>query len=189
MPQHVYKEQQSHAQEVARQMQRGGTTAHDIGLRGDTHIPPEVAHQAVRVYTRMANREATRAQGAGETVSSATLHALLDDALDVAADTAPTARMHTTEEVQSPEAMPGWGDGKSAEPAELEEIDPTTDDRVFAVLDDGCNRTCHSAHWAKRAEERLRKLGRAVPWASRSGAAYTGIGGMKNLAAGRSQWG
>ena len=30
-------------------------------------------------------------------------------------------------------------------------VDPETDDRVFALLDDGCNRTCHTWYCAWKA--------------------------------------
>ena len=36
------------------------------------------------------------------------------------------------------------GEQREAEVEELEGVDLASDPRVFAILDDGCNRTCHS---------------------------------------------
>ena len=40
----------------------------------------------------------------------------------------------------------------------LELVDPKTDDRVFALLDDGCKRTCHISYWAWKAKYGLKKI-------------------------------
>ena len=42
-------------------------------------------------------------------------------------------------------------DGPPEDMRHLELVDPETHDRVFALLDDGCNRTCHTSYWAWKA--------------------------------------
>ena len=49
-------------------------------------------------------------------------------------------------------------------------------DHVFAVLDEGCNTTCHSRRWAEMAE-RLKKPGLTFPFTDEvSPKKFTGLG-------------
>ena len=50
-------------------------------------------------------------------------------------------------------------------------------DHVFAVLDEGCNTTCHSRRWAEMAEGRLKKRGLTFPFTDEvSPKKFTGLG-------------
>ena len=50
-------------------------------------------------------------------------------------------------------------------------------DHVFAVLDEGCNTTCHSRRWAEMAESRLKKRGLTFPFTDEvSPKKFTGLG-------------
>ena len=49
-------------------------------------------------------------------------------------------------------------------------------DHVFAVLDEGCNTTCHSRRWAEMAEKRLEKRGLTFPFTDESPKKFTGLG-------------
>ena len=44
----------------------------------------------------------------------------------------------------------------------LEEVDLDVDDRVFALLDDGCNRTCHTSKWAHEARYGFDKVNKEL---------------------------
>ena len=49
-------------------------------------------------------------------------------------------------------------------------------DHVFAVLDEGCNTTCHSRRWAEMAEKRLERRGLTFPFTDESPKKFTGLG-------------
>ena len=49
-------------------------------------------------------------------------------------------------------------------------------DHVFAVLDEGCNTTCHSRRWAEMAEKRLEKRGLTFPFTDEAFKKFTGLG-------------
>ena len=43
--------------------------------------------------------------------------------------------------------------------AALEVVDLETDKRVFAIIDDGCSRSCHSQKWALNARLNFKAVG------------------------------
>ena len=46
--------------------------------------------------------------------------------------------------------------------AGLEVVDIMEDSRVFMVLDEGCNRTCHGEAWVGNARTKLMMHGRSI---------------------------
>jgi len=44
-------------------------------------------------------------------------------------------------------------------PKELREVDIVTDPGIWAILDEGCNTTCHSRSWRLNAQEKLEAMG------------------------------
>ena len=55
-------------------------------------------------------------------------------------------------------------------------VDTETDDRIFALLDDGCNRCCHSSYWMERASKKLHKLNRKIKVLNHRERSFEGIG-------------
>ena len=59
---------------------------------------------------------------------------------------------------------------------------------IYVVLDEGCNSTCHSKHWAEVVETKLKNLGYQIPFKDTKGKTFSGLGtggtstGMPNLA-------
>ena len=41
----------------------------------------------------------------------------------------------------------------------LQRVDLSRDERIFALLDEGCNRTCHTPAWSRHAEKVLHLMG------------------------------
>ena len=62
---------------------------------------------------------------------------------------------------------------------QLEEVDPLRDDHVYAMLDEGCNSTCHGEKWRIDAEKKLEKLGFRAKAAPLTVGTYRGIGGAE----------
>ena len=65
----------------------------------------------------------------------------------------------------------------------IESVDPETDDRVFALLDDGCNRTCHTSYWAWKAKHGFNKVNQDLGNLITTNVIprYKGIGSAKGL--------
>ena len=57
-----------------------------------------------------------------------------------------------------------------------ETVDVARSSHVFAVLDEGCNSTCHSKAWAVDAEARLARLGYSMPLKDDSCKSFAGLG-------------
>ena len=49
--------------------------------------------------------------------------------------------------------------GKEYTETGLEIVDPKNDDRVFAILDEACNRSCHTKRWADHAARAFERKG------------------------------
>ena len=58
----------------------------------------------------------------------------------------------------------------------FETVDIARSPHVFAVLDEGCNSTCHSKAWAVDAEARLARLGYSMPLKDDSCKSFAGLG-------------
>ena len=75
---------------------------------------------------------------------------------------------------------------------ELETVDLKTDNRVFGMLDEGCNASCHGTAWAKHAMRAFARHGshkvmsQLDPTNQRS---YSGIGNKKSLGTRTVPWG
>ena len=54
------------------------------------------------------------------------------------------------------------------------------DPNIYAILDEGCNSTCHSQYWIEKAEAIFKKLGYKVGWASKEGKVFSGLGSQGN---------
>ena len=65
--------------------------------------------------------------------------------------------------------------------AGLEKVDILTDPRVFALLDEGCNRTCHGEHWRMNAQQKLQMMGRSLGPLTGVSKTYTGLGQTKSM--------
>ena len=116
---------------------------------------------------------------AGATLPSTTLHDWLDEAIDRVADNEfvkaePDHTAFMTTDVQSPESDP------TVQHETLKEIGLYGDEtKVYAILDDGCNRSCHTAHWAAHAERALKSRNRTLSWRSKEQRTFGGLGGAQ----------
>ena len=73
-----------------------------------------------------------------------------------------------------------------ASAANLEVVDLMTDPRVFVLLDECCNKSCHTRKWLERAKKEFDRLGVAVGDLFGEPKSYTGIGkkttvGLRNI--------
>ena len=50
------------------------------------------------------------------------------------------------------------------------------DPNIYVVLDEGCNSTCHSKHWAEVVETKLKNLGYQFPFNDTKGKTFSGLG-------------
>eukprot|EP00435_Cladocopium_sp_Y103_P038080 s1209_g10.t1 len=58
----------------------------------------------------------------------------------------------------------------------FEAVDVEKSPHVFALLDEGCNSTCHSNAWAADAEKKLARLGYTMPLKDDGGKSFAGLG-------------
>ena len=58
----------------------------------------------------------------------------------------------------------------------FESIDIENSPHVFALLDAGCNSTCHSSSWAAEAEKKLAQFGYTMPLKDDGGKSFAGLG-------------
>ena len=58
----------------------------------------------------------------------------------------------------------------------FESIDIEKSPHVFALLDEGCNSTCHSSAWAAEAEKKLARFGYTMPLKDDGGKSFAGLG-------------
>ena len=68
-----------------------------------------------------------------------------------------------------------------SEPPGLPWVDIYEDPGIWAVLDEGCNSTCHGEQWARNAEMKLNKLGYRVRWINRDPKTYKGVGQSRTV--------
>ena len=61
-------------------------------------------------------------------------------------------------------------------PSELPSIDLEKEERVFAVLDEGCNSTCHTTAWYKHAKKIMKKNGKPISDLSGPEKKFRGVG-------------
>ena len=47
------------------------------------------------------------------------------------------------------------------------------DPNIYVVLDEGCNSTCHSKHWAEVVETKLKNLGYEFPFNDTKGKTFS----------------
>ena len=76
-------------------------------------------------------------------------------------------------------APPEVSNDESA-PPKMVRIDLKKDPRVFAILDDGCNRTCHAPAFAKHLEQALQAEGKTMPKLAGESRRHSGIGGCSS---------
>ena len=75
------------------------------------------------------------------------------------------------------------GEGPSPGMQHLEVVDLDKDDRMVAILDDGCNRTRHRSHWAWKAQYGVNKVNQDLGELVKTNVIpkYKGIGSAKGL--------
>ena len=71
-------------------------------------------------------------------------------------------------------------------PADLPWVNIFEDEDVWAVLDEGCNSTCHGTRWAEDAEKKFNKKGWKCPWVHHRGKEYSGVGNETTI--GKRNW-
>ena len=168
------------------------------------------------VVTTFKGLARTYAQKTEETsISQRQLEKLLEDAIDVVQDAgdsdgAPGAKGSAPKSSRQAAAMmhvddppKSSGDGDALLGGELpsgahrlyhpdlETVDPSTDRRVFALLDEGCNAGCHSVAWAKHAASAFGEAGSHRPMSeldTTNTKSYKGIGNKKSLGFRRIPW-
>ena len=80
---------------------------------------------------------------------------------------------------------------KSSTPSQvagLEKGNILEDPRVFALLDEGCNRTCHGERWRKNAQYKLQMLGRSLGPLIGDPKTYSGLGQTRSLGRRSTPW-
>eukprot|EP00972_Heterocapsa_arctica_P034988 5150036-Heterocapsa_arctica.AAC.1 len=77
----------------------------------------------------------------------------------------------------------------TAEPAKLPMIDIQKESRRFAILDEGCNSTCHTRAWAQKAEVVLEQKDKEYSKLTGITRNYKGLGGARSLGRRKVPWG
>ena len=87
-----------------------------------------------------------------------------------------TAMMHTTSYAAPSTSSPAASSSPTRNLPGLPVVDLNDTGRLFAILGDGCNSTCHTESYANLAQKVLPQLGRALcPLQAGTGVGYTGI--------------
>ena len=58
----------------------------------------------------------------------------------------------------------------------LRDVDPTADEGVWAIVDDGCNSCCHGEVWRQNAEATMKVLRLQPIWEHRKATTFNGVG-------------
>eukprot|EP00972_Heterocapsa_arctica_P006342 931203-Heterocapsa_arctica.AAC.1 len=77
----------------------------------------------------------------------------------------------------------------TAEPAKLSMINIQKDNRLFAILDEGRNSTCHTKAWVQKAEIVLEQKDKEYSELIGITRNYRGLGGARSLGCRKIPWG
>ena len=127
--------------------------------------------------------EAQRAQP-GELISENVLKTMLEDAIDMTLGPLPSpyAHMVTDAEPETDAEHTNIGEEpqeREIAPPDVETVNTDSDPRIFALLDDGCNKTCHSKDWRIKADVKLKNMNMKSKQMSTREKTFTGIGDVK----------
>ena len=78
---------------------------------------------------------------------------------------------------------------RSSHPVDLPVVDIAEDPRLFAILDEGCNSTCHTKSWAAKARNVLQGYGKELGPVIGSGKYSKGLGGATSMGKRDVPWG
>ena len=170
IPQDEYQSQKQVVDEALRQGQ-GELLICDME-RSQQRFKRQQARDTAKLFQKMTCRYADKVEG---TIQFKDLIGILEDSADKILDVEhdAIAMVH----VQLPDEIAAVG----GPPVQLEVVDPDADDRVFVVLDEACNRTCHSTRWAEHAQHQFKLRGRDLGELEGLPKSYKGIGGKDGL--------
>ena len=88
---------------------------------------------------------------------------MLEDAIDLTIGPIPSpyAHMATDQEPEADTEHTNIGEDpqeREIAPPDVEIVNTDNDPRIFALLDDGCNKTCHSKDWRLKADTKLKNM-------------------------------
>ena len=86
---------------------------------------------------------------------------------------------HSPQHLPPGAALPGGGHAgfMAVTDRKVAPLMAPSSEKIYTVLDNGCNSSCHGSEWAERAIEVLAKHGRTLDWAcEQSAPQYRGIG-------------
>ena len=113
------------------------------------------------------------------------LEALLQDAVELVVE----ASAEAAGEPPGPNLALMHCTKRSNHPVHLPVVDIAEDPRLFAILDEGCNSTCHTKSWAAKARNVLQGYGKELGPCRGSEKYYKGLGGAKSMGKRNVPWG
>ena len=186
MPQDSWRERQELGKAAASASHHTAQVAARAIISEHAVISIAQAHQIANLTQQLMTRAIVSAEVSSTLVPSAVLISAVEDAIDAVLQAPPNGQVfmavsqnNTFAPLESsddesdaehyapgividdpdqlfPTAFPLMPD---TDPADLPWVDIFKDENVWAVLDEGCNSSCHGSHWAENAAEELNKLG------------------------------
>ncbi len=161
MPQAAARERKTAAEKVAQGTEDTVRSALTLVQQEDMKMPKRLAIECLKEVARQVNQFSD-----DEEVRASDLTKMLQDTMDSASLSArdpgvpPVAMMHWSRYYQDE-----WSNWEPENPMpvhgcpDLRVVDIMRDDGVWAILDEGCNMTCHSRSWRENAQQKLLNLG------------------------------
>ena len=137
---------------------------HQKEERADVELSAQDALKAASLFYELLRVHCSKV-GPDTPIKHSDLEQLLADAVDITSQEA-VAYMHVSDEPEDSNGVL----------RKLEVVDPKTDPRVFVILDEACNRTCHTVKWAKHAAKVLDQLDRPLGRLENDTTSYNGLG-------------
>ena len=157
--------------------------------RGSDHLSVEQAVVALGKF----KEDAEITLSSAESVSIKDLHEILRDAIDFAIEgddePAPVAAASASSAAagsrRGPIAYTATAQEADLVELNLPDVNIMEDERVWAVLDEGCNSSIHGSIWAKNAEQKLNRLGFRMDWSDEAQKVFKGLGSAVTQTLGR----
>ena len=177
MPQEAARERQTAARKVALGTEDTVKAALTLVEQQDVKMPKRLAIECLKEVARQVSLFPE-----DEEIRASDLTKMLQDTMDTVSLNArdpgvpPVAMMHWSRYNQDE-----WSNWEPENPMpvhgcpDLRVVDMMNDDGVWAILDEGCNMTCHSRSWRQNAEQKLLNLGFTME-ALEARKEYNGVG-------------
>eukprot|EP00434_Breviolum_minutum_P004941 symbB.v1.2.004358.t1/scaffold240.1/size264318/14 len=161
MPQQIARQRQETAKKIEASTEDTMRLAQSLISQEDTKMPKRLAIECLKEVARQVNLYPE-----DEEIRASDVVKMLQDTFDTVSLKAedqgvpPVAMMHWSGYTRDE-----WSNWEPENPMpihgcpDLRVVDILNDDGVWAILDEGCNMTCHSKSWRMNAQQKLQNLG------------------------------